>query len=87
LIRVAIISAFLSGAVMAAPPAPDSAAINAAIHKACRLTPAQAHILRSDGIDHLIMAPNMTYKQIKCASDAAAAAGAHLPHALVGKIS
>jgi hypothetical protein len=87
LIRAAIACALLSGAAMAATQAPDSEAINAAIHKACRLSRAQARILRSDGVDHLIMSPNMTYKQIKCASEAASAAGAHLPQAFVGKIS
>jgi hypothetical protein len=87
LIRAAVVCALLSGAAMASPPAADSEAINAAIHKACRLSPAQARFHRSGGLDHLTMSPNMTYKQIKCASDAAEAAGAHLPHALVGKIS
>jgi hypothetical protein len=87
LIRAAIVCALLSGAVTAATPAPDSEAIDATIRKACRLSRAQAHILRSDRVDHLIMSPNMTYKQIKCASEAASAAGAHLPQAFVGKIS
>ena len=87
MIRAAIVCALLSGAAIAAPPTADSSAINAAIKKACKLSPAQARFHRSGGVDHLTMSPKVTYKQIKCASDAAEAAGAHLPHAFVGKIS
>jgi len=87
LIRAAVVCALLSGAAIAAPPAADSKVINFAIQKVCRLSPAQAHFHRSGELDHLTMSPNVTYNQIKCATEAAQAAGAHLPHAFVGKIS
>jgi len=77
----------LSGAAMAGPVIVDPATINAAIKKACKLPAGKAHFYREGSLDHLKMAPNSNYTQIKCASQAASAAGARLPRAFVGKIS